>query len=318
MKRIAKYSRHGFTLIELLVVIAIIAILIGLLLPAVQKVRDAAARTQCQNNLHNVAIACHSFHDSRGYFPLAIENYTYRQAHWYWSWMAQIMPYVEQGPLYDLADTWDRSNGYPYQWVTANVALRTPMKIWQCQADPRQPRVYDFGSYAVTFTGLLGVIGTTWGANDGMITNKKVLMTQVRDGTSNTLMVGERPPSNDYVFGWWFAGAGYYNAGNTAAPYGGQDGTGDVVMATVDTLYPSALADPFNGGYSCAATKYRFGPGKFDDNCDQAHFWAPHAGGAHFAFGDGSVRFLTYAIGQDDNMMRALGSRDGGEVVTLP
>src|SRR5204863_8803598 len=97
-----KRWRSGFTLIELLVVIAIIAILIALLVPAVQKVRAAAARTQCANNLKNLALAVHSYHDSNKYLPV---NWGGGSASWgagsyAWSWISQVLPFIDQGPLY--------------------------------------------------------------------------------------------------------------------------------------------------------------------------------------------------------------------------
>src|SRR5712691_11584960 len=149
--------RTGFSLIELLVVIAIIGVLIALLLPAVQKVRDAAARIKCANNMKQMGLALHNYHDTNGTFPPALDNTErpYKSpAGWYpyWSWQARILPYYEQDNAWKKADAWARSgdpNGAPYTWwpwggfwlspqTPANPVLGIPMKVWQCPADGRE------------------------------------------------------------------------------------------------------------------------------------------------------------------------------------
>ncbi len=299
--------RLAFTLIELLVVIAIIAILVGLLLPAVQKVREAGARLQCQNNLHNIVLACHNFHDTNDEFPRALESYDSNHRHYYWSWMAQILPQVEQQPLYSQADAYAATNNYPWG-NPGNPASDRFLLIWTCPTDSRQLRAdvvtANSKQLRVAFTGLLGVNGTAKGTNDGAICNTKVKFPFITDGTSNTLMIGERPPSAQLIFGWWFAGAGYPDSSTTPT----QDGTGDVTLGTNDPKYVAYV------GAGCAADKYRFQPGKLTDDCDQAHFWSLHTGGANFAFADGSVRFVRYGAA---DVLPALGTRAGGESTTL-
>src|ERR1700746_3709273 len=99
LKKGAPRGEAGFTLIELLVVIAIIGVLIGLLLPAVQKGREAANRAQCTNKLKQQGLALHNYHDNKKIFPEALDNRFH--VHWHWSWLAKILPYIEQGNMWD-------------------------------------------------------------------------------------------------------------------------------------------------------------------------------------------------------------------------
>lgn len=327
-------SRRGFTLIELLVVIAIIAILIGLLLPAVQKIRDAAARIKCSNNMKQMGLALHNYHDTYGNFPAGVVTTT--SSGWqgpnyypYWSWQAQIMPFWEQDNLYRQADTWARSgnsSNYRYWpwggfWLSpmtpANPALGTKVACLICPGDTRQQRTLPGAQWGgngdVAFTGYLGVSGARGDRNDdrylgilhkeftaGKLTN----MASVTDGLSNTLMVGERPPSSDLYYGWWFAGAGY--DGN---------GTGDVVMGARESGYAVSLgcgtdATPYNNTNPYVGLK----PGRPQTWCDQAHFWSFHSGGSNFLLGDGSCRFVRYSA---DNILPQLMTKSGAETNAL-
>jgi prepilin-type N-terminal cleavage/methylation domain-containing protein/prepilin-type processing-associated H-X9-DG protein len=354
--------RSGFTLIELLVVIAIIAILIGLLLPAVQKVRDAASRLRCQNNMKQIGLALHNYHDAEGRFPAAVYNYrvnsttaadpTLLDDRLWKSWMAQILPYIEQDPLH--RDTQAKNGGAapapidnPYAYAPANfwypwdhsnrfIAKETPLSVYKCTSDQRQ----DLASVVpgtpgstdllkVAFTGYLAVSGPdmySWSKDPSLsfygrqtrgilvstnkfdpaisnrevpVSNRGIHINHIQDGSSNTLMVGERPPSADLVFGWWFAGAGYDAAG-----------AADVNMGVRE------IAEPGLSGYpDCPRGPYNFRAGNINNNCDMFHFWSFHVGGSNFVMGDGSVRFIAYSA---DPVMPAMSTIAGGEVFTAP
>lgn len=146
-------------------------------------------------------------------------------------------------------------------------------------------------------TSYLGVAGLNTGRADGsLFLDSNLRLNDITDGTSSTLLVGERPPSTDFRYGWWYAGWGQ-----------NKDGEGDGVLG-VRTFCREVSS-------GCPEGPYHFTAGRFDNQCDAFHFWSPHPGGANFAFADGSVRFLRYSA---DPIMPALPTRAGGETVELP
>ena len=285
-----RHSCRGFTLIELLVVIAIIAILVALLLPAIQQSREAARRMRCQNNLHQIGVALQNYHDARGAFPpLIVHDATnspltgFPQG-WY-SWLVRILPEIEQGPLYSQINT-DGDAVLPFFNGDNGEQVSKNITVYLCPSDPFGERVWSADTYgpllSAAHTNYLGSRGSTRDVpGDGVFpaANISTCMNDITDGTSSTLLVGERPMDEVGEWGWWALGTGF-------------DGHG--------------LADHV---LDCSEGLRRGTPGS---SADLTHFWSMHHGGAHFLFCDGSVRFLSYSISHDTFL--SLGSRNGGEV----
>ncbi len=290
--------RWAATLAEVLVVIAIIAVLLGLLVSAVQRVRDAANRTRCLNNLRQVGLALHNYHDVHSRFPPGVSYQNGKDPYPFMSWNTRLLPFLEQENLW--AETQKAYAQNPdFLYDPPHKGLATVMPVYACPADSRTLSVANPPGVRVAFTAYLGVVGTDQSRSDGVLyLDSQVRFADITDGTSNTLAVGERPPSADGGFGWWYAGWGQ-----------NKDGSGDMVLGVRERNVGSIWAG------SCPPGPYEFGPGRVQNQCDAFHFWSLHlGGGAHFLFCDGSVRFLSYDA---DAVLPALATRAGGEVATV-
>ena len=308
-------TRRGFTLIELLVVIGIIAILIGLLLPAVQKVREAAARTQCQNNLKQIGLALHNYHDVFKHLP---PGYAASMAYVDgatdtapgWGWASFILPQLEQSNLY-------RQLKFS-QPVQNSAGIQTLVPIYLCPSDILPPGPFPvtdgFGttvcsaapcSYAACCGG--DESDTTAATGQGVFfRNSQTRLTDITDGTSSTFLVGERAWSN--ANGIW---AGAVPGGVIRR---GQDNPCQPVVA--GAWFPAATLVQAHAHLNNAL----FDP---DGSAGMDDFGSRHFGGAHFLFADGSVHFLRSVPSDnpdgsstsDGQAFQALGTRANGEVV---
>jgi prepilin-type processing-associated H-X9-DG protein len=260
-------------LIELLVVVAIIAVLIGLLLPAVQKVREAAARTKCTNNLKQIGLALHNYHDTYMSLPPVANSANGNK----WGWSMFLLPYIEQQPLANTIGTID-----PYGTAVmpaANATTQTVIPTYLCPSDPveNNPNV-NFQNYGKSnYVASAGVIDGVGSGRD------RTRLQTIQDGTSNTFMVAERD-SRLGIAGIW--------PGRTT-----QTGGSNQFVAN----WRPNLKFPGNRGSSCCGENTNSMTGEIPgrDPCLRLGTSSGHPGGVNFAFCDGSIRFVKDSIETD-------------------
>jgi len=303
----------GFTLVELLVVIAIIGVLVALLLPAVQAAREAARRMRCANNLKQLALGCHNHEQSLGTLPRggteaglpvpagANDEGCCGANGSYWSWIARLLPYVEQDNLYKQANIPINTIGQSQAQIT------TPLQIVYCPSSNMTAKMTmtnaaDFGAtMVIAVTNYKGNQGSNWDVGqwlnirfgsvregmregDGVLFRNdakalpKLRLNQITDGTSNTFMIGEVIPEVEVRNAWAYTNGAY-----------------------------ATCAIPLNAKN---ANRQWFPPTEWQNNYS---FRSRHPGGGQFAYCDGSVRFVNDTIPLQT--YRALATRDTGEVV---
>ena len=287
-------KRRGFTLIELLVVIAIIAILVALLLPAVQQVREAARKSQCQDHLHNIVVAMHSYEGNYKTLPpgyvLQADNSSPSNRAANWSWNAMIMPYVEQKPAYDICQVGATPMTFAIANATKRAVMQSPIDLFRCPSDNGEDqndavddrrfadnagtnRHSATANYiAVNSSNIprpnAGVASAD--ADGAFFRNSKTTFAKITDGTSNVLLMGERS----------WAKADTSNNMPYAATLWGING--------IDGAQNRSIASGMGSGQrrlNCPENA----------ECRRA-FISLHPGGAQFALGDGKVTFISENI----------------------
>ena len=334
-------TRRAFTLIELLVVIAIIAILIGLLLPAVQKVREAAARSRCQNNLKQIGLALHNYHDAFGVLPPGGQSDSPpigTAGDWNWgsAWTVFILPYIEQGPLFSRfvftgGSGWGNANNYNH---SSNVRL----SVYRCPSSPLPDNApHPFAGANIQRNSYVGIAGAVNGLIPGYVemrTNTgantlnccsggiasgggtlfpagRINLLAITDGTSNTLAVSEQ---NDFLItqngarvDWGTGSLHAWLIGSHRNVPPPQQGNGHDVrhfqMATIRYLINQKSGWPNDPG-NCGSLGVCVNVG------NNIPLNSAHTGGVNGLMADGSVRFLQNSLPL--NVLAQLATRDDG------
>jgi len=310
---------RGFTLIELLVVIAIIGVLVALLLPAVQQAREAARRSQCKNNLKQLGLAIHNYHDTHRVFPpgylarnVSVTDPASTDTGPGFSWGTMILPFLDQSPIYSQLD-FNFDSTFPQ-----NLSLgQETLSVFQCPSDPGQEMFTvndgnaDIDLPKANYVGIYGYGSVSMAPGNpnpaGLFyRNSSVRMADIIDGTSNVLMVGERASEHDFVNG--MPGVNAQSTWYAAIP--GAMRPAGMMMPSMMEAHPSLVLGHVGQGAMMGMMQMHHTPNTTNHI---VNFSSRHTGGMQFLLSDGSVHFLSENI--DYNTFRFLGQRADGNVL---
>jgi type II secretory pathway pseudopilin PulG len=302
-----KKSKHsGFTLTELLVIIGLISVLISMILPAIQYARAASDKVICQNNLRQIAIAVHHFHNDYKHVPKP----PIKLATWQsdppalLSHLTYLLPYIENDTSFQKAILACTSGKRP--WINPpHEGISLLVKNYTCPADSRLAQVMtDIDGISAAYGSYLPCSGSGLANGIGLFGSRYPFrgasFSSVTDGLSNTIMLGERPPPDTLQAGKW-----YPHQTTSLGHYRELIGPDDSLLMHE----PGVFGDP-------CGDQFWYGPGRTDNPCDRYHFWSLHARGSFFAFGDASVHWIPYSTPRE--ILIGLATRSGGEVVVVP